>query len=100
MRAPQEERHLLQPAFLGAGDARAGYDRAGLLATSEHADTFLIRSWLAYHGGAAAAERASIRRSRGLVYRVARYGTHDRDDRQVRIRDHYDHRAGVEELER
>ena len=77
------------------GDMREYYHSAGLLATSENADIALIRSWIAYWAGEDAADRASIRPSRGHSYRIANYGHHDKDDVIVTIADHYDHRNGV-----
>jgi hypothetical protein len=76
-------------------DMREAYDKAGLIPTSENADVFLIRAHIAYHSGEKAAQRASVRASRGHSYRVAPYGKHDREDRIVRIVNHYDHRNGV-----
>lgn len=90
---PAEGEHLLRPAHLGLGGMRQLYDKLGLLATSTNADIVLIRSHLAYHGGARAAERATIRPSRGHTYRID--GMHGENNVIVKIVDYSDHRAGV-----
>lgn len=74
---------------------REYYNAAGLIPTSTNADIALIRSWIAYWQGESAADRASIRPSRGHSYRIALYGRHDAEDTIVRISDYYDHRNGV-----
>ncbi len=88
-------KHLLQAEFLGVGDMRAFYAKANMLPTSETADVALIRSHIAYWMGAAVAERAAVKASRGSTYRVALNGRHGADDAKVRISDHFDHREGV-----
>lgn len=83
--------HLLRDAHLGVGTMRALYARLSILPTSTVADTVLIRSWLAYHRGSKAAERATIAASRGHSYRIDTPGLRE----IVRISDYYDHRDGV-----
>lgn len=87
-------KHLLQhvPCL---GSMRAFYDAHSMIPTSTNADVALIRSHIAYHSGAAAAERAAIKASRGHWYRVAPHGKHSSTEIAVRIIDYYDHRAGV-----
>ena len=87
--------HACLNEFAHLASMKEFYSAAQMLPTSETADIALIRSYIAYHAGNAAAERASIRASRGHSYRVSWHGKHDKHDRIVRIRDHYDHRAGV-----
>jgi hypothetical protein len=89
-----EKRHICQPEFLGVGDMRGAYSRAGLLPTSTNADIFLIRSHIAYWTGSQAAERVTIRPSRGHTYRVT--GPYIGNALVIRITDHYDHRNGVD----
>ena len=81
--------HLCEPQHAGLpGGMRDLYALLGLLATSTAATTVLIRSHIAYWCGRAAAERATIKPSRGHSYKV--------NGRQiVRIVDYYDHRKGV-----
>lgn len=87
--------HLCQPEYRRLLGMREFYKECRLLPTSETADISLIRSHIAYWSGNAAAERASIKASRGHSYRVAPYGKHTKSDVIVRISDHYDHRLGV-----
>lgn len=87
--------HTCQEGYRHLAGMREFYHAAGMIATSDVATIALIRSYIAYHVGNAAAERASIKPSRGHSYRVAWYGKHGKDDQIVKIRDYYDHRAGV-----
>jgi hypothetical protein len=76
----------------GIHTIREAYDLRRLLATSTSADTYLIRSHIAFHCGRIAAEESKITPSRGHTYRVKNPCW---DDCIVRITDHYDHRDGV-----
>lgn len=80
-------RHLLQTPYL---TMREAYSLHSMIPTSTSADTYLIRSHIAYHCGSDAAERAIIKPSRGHSYKI--------DGVVVRIVDHYDHREGVVSL--
>ena len=87
--------HICQSEHNGIGGMRALYAKIGMIASSPEAMQVLVRSHIAYWSGAAAAERASIRQSRGYTLRVAPYGTHGKDDVMVRVIDDFDHRNGV-----
>jgi hypothetical protein len=87
------ENHLLNTP--GLHDMRAFYDHAKIYATSTNGDIALIRSHIAYHCGEKFAQLAAIKPSRGHSYRVNMYGNFGRDDKIVKISDHYDHRDGV-----
>ncbi len=84
-----ETRHLLQTPSVP--EIRQGYAYCGLIPTSTNADTYLIRSFVAYWCGIGRAEDAVIMPSRGHSYRVVVNGI----KYLVRIRDYYDHREGV-----
>lgn len=86
--------HLLLHEFERL-DMRGYYRARGVYPTSTDGDTELIRSHVAYWAGLKAAERVSIKPSRGHSYRVALNGTHGSDDTIVRITDYYEHRYGV-----
>ena len=88
--------HICESHFCALNGMREFYGVLKVYPTSEHGDTMLIRSHIAYHSGNAVAERAMIRPSRGHSYRVNLYGHPDKStDRIVRIIDYYDHRDGV-----
>ena len=80
--------HICEPHFCGLDGMRGMYAVCKVCPTSEHGDIMLIRSHIAYWGGAALAERAVIKPSRGHSYRV-------NGSVIVKISDHYDHREGV-----
>jgi hypothetical protein len=64
-----------------------------MIATSETADIYLIRSHIAYYCGRPEASRCTIKPSRGHSYRVRNLFS---SDWVVRITDHLDYRHGVE----
>lgn len=81
---------------MSAGDIRAAYLAQSCYPTSPNGDEMLIRWHIAYWSGFALADRVSIKPSRGNSYRVAKFGTHGKDDVIVRVVDTYDHREGVQ----
>jgi len=81
--------HLCLPEYRALpGGMKELYAALGLLATSENADTVLIRSHIAYWSGDKAAEAAVIKPSRGHSYRI-------NGAVLVRITDYFDHRDGI-----
>lgn len=85
---PPPAQHLCQPQHRGLNGMRDLYAKLQVYATSDNGNTLLIRSHIAYWSGTAAAERATIKPSRGHSYRV-------NGATIVRITDHHDHRNGV-----
>lgn len=85
--------HICQDAFLGVGDMRGAYSRLHTIPTSTNADTFLIRSHVAYWSGRQTAETITIKPSRGHSYRIC--DSKGQTLQIVRITDHYDHRNGI-----
>ena len=79
----------------GIDGMKSLYAMAHVYPTSPNGDEMLIRSHIAYWSGSKIADQVSIRPSRGYNYRIAKYGTHGKDDIIVRVVDAYDHRKGV-----
>lgn len=88
------DQHLGQAGLSHLRDMAHAYTTLRMLPTSTVADTFLIRSHIAYHDGSAMAERAIITPSRGSSYRV-RQQLIDRPGVIVKIANYFDHRDGV-----